>query len=307
MLIVDQTGFLKKGTKFAGVARQYSGTAGRVENSQIGVFVAYKTTRGCAFVDRKLYLPKVWTNNSTRCREGGIPEHIAFATKPELARRMIREAIQAGVPAKWVTADAVYGNDSRFRRMLEDEGLDYVVAVSSTQRIWVEFEQVRVKQLVATLPATEWKRISCGDGTKGKRFYDWAFIPFPFPTEGGQYKGVLCRRSIEKTPKEAYYLCGFRPETSLNELVQVAGTRWAIESGFEQCKQEVGLNHYEVRTWVGWYRHITLALMAHAFLEVLRSESRREPEKKRGRRLPSLYHYRSRNTCIAGAVRTGAW
>jgi len=289
IFIVDEIGFLKKGSKSAGVSRQYCGTAGRIENCQIGVFLAYQTSRGCVFLDRRLYLPEVWTNDSTCCREAGIPENITFATKPELARQMIRDAVQSGVPAQWVTADTVYGGDSKFRQMLEAEGLDYVVAVSSAQRIWVVFEQVRGSQLAIRFPSSDWKRISCGVGTKGKRFYDWAFMPFPFSSGSKQHKGILFRRSIEKLPNTSFYLCGFKPGRSLNQLVQIAGARWSIESGFEQSKQEVGLSHHEVCTWTGCHRHITLSLIAPTFLKDLRSESASETNKKRGLRFRNSY------------------
>ena len=196
VLIVDETGFLKKGVKSAGVARQYSGTAGRIENCQIGVFLSYRSRRGAAFIDRALYLPKAWIEDPARCRAAGIPEKTVFATKPEPARTMIRQAVRAGVPARWATADEVYGGDSRFRRMLEAERLDYVVAVTAAQRIWVEFRQVPVATLAAELPARAWKRLSCGAGTKGERFYDWAFLAFPFQADDQRHKGVLFRRSI---------------------------------------------------------------------------------------------------------------
>jgi SRSO17 transposase len=287
VLLVDETGFLKKGAKSAGVARQYSGTAGRIENCQIGVFLAYRSRRGAAFIDRGLYVPKAWIEDSPRCREAGIPEKTAFATKPELARIMIRNAVRAGVPARWVTADEVYGSDSKFRQLLEAEKLDYVVAVTSAQRIWVDFSQVRVETLAANLPANAWKRISCGAGTKGERFYDWAFIAFPFQSDSKRHKGVLFRRSIDEPHDHAYYLCGFKPGTPLEELVRVAGCRWAIESGFEQAKQEVGLDDYEVRSWDGWHRHVTLALFAHAFLEMIRVSSEVDPPEKRGEGPPN--------------------
>jgi SRSO17 transposase len=283
VLIVDETGFLKKGDKSAGVARQYSGTAGRIENCQIGVFLAYRSCRGTAFIDRALYLPKTWADDKTRRRAAGIPEQTSFATKPELARVMIRQALRAGVPTRWVTADEVYGSDSKFRRLLESEGLSYVVAVSSGQRAWVGLKQVRVDTLAVDLPSKAWRRLSCGAGTKGQRIYDWAFVGFPFQSDDEIVKGLLIRRSVSDPAEHAYYLCRFSQGTSPEELVRVAGCRWAIESGFEQAKQEVGLDDYEVRSWDGWHRHITLSLFAHAFLEVLRAEAQRNlPQKSAG-------------------------
>jgi SRSO17 transposase len=283
VLIVDETGFLKKGTKSAGVARQYSGTAGRVENAQIGVFLAYRSTRGAAFLDRSLYLPKAWAEDQPRRREAGIPEDEVFATKPEMARTMLRRALKAGVPARWVTADEVYGSDSKFRKLVEDAGLGYVVAVTSAQRLFLGGCYGRVDDLASDLDEGAWRRLSCGAGSKGQRLYDWAFVAFPFQPDDEWAKGLLVRRSIADPAERAYYLCRFPRSTTPEELVQIAGCRWAIESAFEQAKQEVGLDGYEVRNWDGWHRHITLALLAHAFLEVLRaSASTGAPPKRAG-------------------------
>ena len=270
VLIVDETGFLKKGTKSAGVARQYSGTAGRIENSQIGVFLAYRSARGAAFLDRSLYLPKAWIADKPRCQEAGIPDDVAFATKPEMARVMLRRAFNAGVPARWVTADEVYGSDLKFRNVIEEHALGYVVAVSSAQRQFLGSKYDRVDRFAAELDAAAWQRLSCGSGSKGQRLYDWAFVGFPFQSDETWAKGLLVRRSIADPSDRAYYLCRCPAGTTLQELVRVAGCRWAIESAFEQAKQVVGLDDYEVRGWDGWHRHVTLALLAHAFLEVLR-------------------------------------
>ena len=280
VLIVDETGFLKKGKKSAGVARQYSGTAGRIENCQIGVFLAYRSGRGAAFLDRALYLPKAWAEDSARRREAGIPSGVSFATKPELARVMLRRALRAGVPAQWVTADEVYGSDSKFRRLIEEAGLCYVVAVTAAQRLFLGGSYGRADAFADELPKDAWRRLSCGAGAKGQRLYDWAFVALPFPSDRRFVKGLLVRRSIAEPSERAYYLCRFRRGTAPEELVRVAGCRWTIESGFEQAKQEVGLDDYEVRSWDGWHRHITLALFAHAFLEAVRSqESARIPPK----------------------------
>jgi SRSO17 transposase len=271
VLIVDETGFLKKGTKSAGVARQYSGTAGRIENCQVGVFLAYRSGRGAAFLDRALYLPKAWAEDRTRRREAGIPDAVAFATKPELARGMLRRALGARVPARWVTADEVYGSDYKFRRLIEESGLNYVVAVTSAQRLFLGGYYGRADAFAADLPERSWRRLSCGAGSKGQRFYDWAFVEFTFQSDGDAAKGLLVRRSIADPSERAYYFCRFPRGTPTEELVRVAGSRWAIESAFEQAKQEVGLDDYEVRSWDGWRRHVTLALLAHAFLEATRS------------------------------------
>jgi SRSO17 transposase len=283
VLIVDETGFLKKGTKSAGVARQYSGTAGRVENSQVGVFLAYRSGRGAAFLDRALYLPKAWAEDRPRRGAAGIPEGVAFATKPELARAMLRRALRAGVPARWVTADEVYGSDYKFRRLVEEAGLSYVVAVTSAQRLFLGGYYGRADAFADGLPEGDWTRLSCGPGAKGPRLYDWAFVEFAFQSDEEVTKGLLVRRSIADPSERAYYLCRFPRGTAPEELVRVAGCRWAIESAFEQAKQEVGLAHYEVRSWDGWHRHITLSLFAHAFLEALRATSAtRAPQKSAG-------------------------
>jgi SRSO17 transposase len=273
VLIVDETGFLKKGAKSAGVARQYSGTAGRIENAQIGVFLAYRSTRGAAFLDRALYLPKAWAEDRPRRGEAGIPEDVAFATKPEMARTLLRRALKAGVPARWVTADEVYGSDYKFRKLVEDAGLGYVVAVTSAQRLFLGGCYGRADDFAADLDEGAWRRLSCGAGSKGQRLYDWAFIEFPFQSDDTTTKGLLIRRSVADPDERAYYLCRAPRCTTLEKLAHVAGSRWAIESAFEQAKQEVGLDDYEVRGWDGWRRHITLALLAHAFLEILRSSS----------------------------------
>jgi SRSO17 transposase len=278
VLVVDETGFLKKGTKSAGVARQYSGTAGRVENCQIGVFLAYHSERGVAFLDRALYLPKTWAEDADRRRGADVPEDVAFATKPELARRMVARALRARVPKAWVTADQIYGGDVKFRRFLENKGVGYVVAVSRQQRLYLEpGGRDRVDAHAADLPGRAWRRLSCGAGTKGERVYDWAFVPFGGPTARGLRQGLLVRRGLADPADRAYYFAHFPPGTPAKELVRVAGARWSIESAFEQAKQETGLGGYEVRSWTGWHRHVTLSLLAHAFLAVLRAEADRPP------------------------------
>ncbi len=282
VLIVDETGFLKKGTKSVGVQRQYPGTAGRIENCQVGVFPAYRSARGAAFLDRALYMPKSWAADPARRREAGVPEGVAFATKPELARVMLRRALKAGAPAAWVTADEVYGSDSKFRRLVEESGLGYVVAVSSAQRLFLGGFYGRADALAAGLPAEAWRRISCGAGTKGQRLYDWAFVPFAFQSDEVTTKGLLVRRSISDPAERAYHLCRAPRGTTVEGLARVAGCRRAIESAFEQAEQEVGLDGYEVRSWAGWHRRVTLALPAHAFLEALRAEAA-PPPPKRGR------------------------
>ncbi len=273
VLILDETGFLKKGDKSAGVGRQYSGTAGRIENCQIGVFLAYHSTKGTALIDRALYLPKAWTEDKARCREAGIPDDVVFATKPELARTMIRRVVKCGIPARWVIADEAYGIDHKFRRFIEDSGLSYVVAVACSQRLFLGGYYDRADVFASELPDPSWKRLSCGAGSKGRRTYDWAFIEFPFQAMDGFRKGLLIRRSISDPNEKAYYLCRFARSTTVEELVAVAGCRWGIEICFEQSKGEVGLDNYEVRSWDGWRRHFTLVMFAYAFLVAIRANA----------------------------------
>jgi len=281
VLIIDETGFLKKGNKSAGVSRQYSGTAGRIENSQIGVFMAYCSNRGHALVDRELYLPKCWPEDRQRCAEAGIPEEAKFATKPVLARQMLRRAFEAGFSVSWVTADEVYGRDSKFRELLVNKGIGYVVAISCQQRLFLHGSYGRVDRHVQEIPQRKWKKLSCGPGTKGQRFYQWAFVPFGIPTDRGLPKGLLVRRSLKNPEELAYYLTHAPQGTPLAKLVRVAGSRWAIEECFEQAKQETGLDEYEVRSWTGWYRHITLSMFAQAFLSVVRTKSNPQSRKKK--------------------------
>lgn len=273
ILIVDETGFLKKGDQSVGVSRQYSGTAGRIENSQIGVFLAYRSDRGHCLIDRELYLPKSWTDVPSRLNQAGVPEKRRFATKPALARQMIGRALDAGVQASWVTADEVYGGDSKFRELLEKRGLSYVVTVSCKQQLFLNSVRARLDYHVPQLPSRIWKRQSCGFGTKGKRYYDWAFIRFGSVTDQGFQRGLLVRRSIERPEEIAYYFTHAKPRTRIDTLIRVSGARWTIEECFEQAKQETGLDEYEVRSWAGWYRHITLSMFAHAFLTSVRAAS----------------------------------
>jgi SRSO17 transposase len=276
VLVIDETGFLKKGTKSVGVARQYSGTAGRIENCQIGVFLAYASERGHAFLDRALYLPEHWTTDRERRAAAGVPEIVAFATKPALARTMLGRAFAAGVLAAWVTGDSVYGSDSKLRTWLQAERRAYVLAVTGAHHIWDGGIQRRVDALVATLPEDVWHRLTVGAGSKGPRVFDWALARLPYETEPGFAQWLLVRRSVAEPEDFAYYRV-FGPEAAtVTDMARVAGTRWVIEEGFEQAKGEVGLDQYEVRRWDGWYRHITLCLLAHAFLAVTRATAKTE-------------------------------
>jgi SRSO17 transposase len=284
VLVVDETGFLKKGTKSVGVARQYSGTAGRIENCQVGVFLGYAGRKGRALLDRALYLPKEWADDANRREEAGVPGAVEFATKPALARRMIDRAVAGGVPAKWVTADAVYGADYHFRAAAEAHGLGYVVGVRSDFAVWAGFRQVRAGSLLAGIPADAWHRLSCGDGAKGPRWYDWAVLRTNSPEPDEYARWLLIRRSVSDPAGVAYFACGGPPGTALAELVRVAGTRWAVEDLFELAKGDCGLDEYEVRSWAGWHRHVTLSLFALAVVAVIRSRAARPRRPKKGGR-----------------------
>jgi SRSO17 transposase len=273
VLIVDETGFLKKGAKSVGVQRQYSGTAGRIENCQIGVFLGYASSQGRAFLDRQLYLPKEWAEDGERRREAGVPQEIAFATKPELARQMLARAFAAGVPATWVSGDEIYGDDGAFRRWLEAETHPYVLAVSAHHPVWLAGTQERADRLMMALPPETWVPLSAGTGSQGERLYDWACLQLSYESAEGTTHWLLARRSLSDPTQVAYYRVFAPTDTSVAEMVRVAGRRWAIEASFEEAKGAVGLDHYEVRTWTAWYRHVTLALLAHAYLEVTRLQA----------------------------------
>src|SRR5215472_6162541 len=274
VLVVDETGFLKKGARSAGVQRQYSGTAGRVENCQLGVFCGYVTGKGRALVDRELYLPKSWTEDRDRCRAAAVPGDAVFAAKPELARQILGRALDAGVPAAWVTADEAYGRDGKFRGWLEARRVGYVVAVDSRQAVPGSAGTSRADALAAHAPDQAWKRRSCGDGSTGPRVFGWAAATLP--DDGGEPAGwsryLLARRALTSNgkgePELAYYLCCAPAGTPDDELIRVAGSRWAAGECFQTAKNEAGLDQYQVRRYDAWYRHITLAMLAHAYLAV---------------------------------------
>jgi len=271
VLVLDETGFLKKGCHSAGVARQYSGTAGRIENCQMGVFVGYASRLGQALLDRELYLPKAWTDDPARCRQVGIPEDRRFATKPQLAQQMLQWALAAGVPARWVTGDSVYGDDRRLRVWLETPPQASVLAVSGQEYVWLGWQQRRVKTLLAALPEEGWTQLSAGDGAKGPRWYNWRWLPLADPVDPHWRRWLLVRRRVSDPTDLTAYVVFAPQETTLEAVVRVAGTRWTIECWFEAAKGEVGLDDYEVRSWTGWYRHITLAMWAYTLLTVLRA------------------------------------
>ena len=277
VLVVDETGFLKKGNKSAGVQRQYSGTAGRIENCQIGVFLTYATAKGRTLLDRELYLPQVWVDDQERREEAGVPAKVAFRTKPQLARRMLERAVESGVPFGWATGDEVYGNDRNLRLWLERRDIPHVLAIKSNEKLWAWTDkgprQVRADRLASGVEESGWVRLSAGDGAKGPRVYDWALVDIRPLREPGKGYWLLARRSVAKPEELAYYVCYGPAGTTLEELVRVAGTRWAIEECFEEAKGQVGLDQYEVRRWDGWYRHITLAMLAHAYLAVVQHQA----------------------------------
>ncbi|WP_433425931.1 IS701 family transposase [Microtetraspora malaysiensis] len=267
VLIVDETGFLKKGFRSAGVQRQYTGTAGRIENSQVGVFLAYATPRGRALIDRRLYLPEQsWLADQPRCRSAGVPGEIAFATKPALAAHMIAAALDAGIDAPWVTGDEVYGQDPSLRALLEERQSGYVLAIAGTLRVRCEGIDWEAAAIAAHVPDAHWHRYSAGHGAKGHRWYAWAWTRIDTHRPG--HRWLLIRRNLT-TGELAFYRCYAPRPTPLLTLVRIAGTRWAVEEAFQTAKGQVGLDHYQVRSWEGWHRHITLAMLALAFLAAL--------------------------------------
>jgi SRSO17 transposase len=283
ILVIDETGFLKKGIKSAGVKRQYCGTAGKVENCQVGVFLTYSSlvpAQTQVLVDRELYLPEEWISDLPRRREAGIPDEVTFATKPELARRMLERVRAAKLPAAWVTGDTVYGGSGPLRAWLEEQRQPYVLAIAANDGVDLPTGEqtsmhVLPKEIAEyALDPHEWRRRSAGDGTKGARLYDWAFVPLAPLAAAGFEQALLIRRPLDAPddPKQLAYYLTFAPAGTLFEtLLAVAGRRWTIEESLEAAKGEVGLDHYEVRHYHGWYRHITLAMLTLAYLAVVRS------------------------------------
>jgi SRSO17 transposase len=270
VLVVDETGDLKKGLHTVGVQRQYTGTAGRIENAQVAVYLAYASPGGHTLIDRALYLPAAWTGDRDRCKAAGIPDDVDFATKPALATAMITAALDSGVPASWVAGDEVYGADPTLRATLEDRGVGYVLAVAANRRIPVGLGVRRVDQLTAQLPPRSWQRLSAGAGAHGPRLYSWAWIPLP-ATTGNRW--ILVRRN-DSTREHAYYLTYHPQPVPLRELVRVAGQRWRVEESFQTSKGLTGLDQHQVRRWTSWHRWVTLAMLAHAFLTVITATDR---------------------------------
>ena len=277
VLVVDETGDLKKGSATAGVQRQYTGTAGRVENAQVAVYLGYAARRGHALIDRKLYLPKSWTSDPARCAAAGIPADVTFATKPQLARRMIERAVAAKVPFAWVAGDEVYGGNGPLRTWLEQQHIAYVLAVACDHRVPAGAGRtVRADELAARLPRRAWQQLSAGDGAKGRRHYDWAWITISHPAPGCRY--LLIRRN-RRIGEVAFYRCYSPDPVPLATLVKVAGLRWTIEENFQASKGLTGLDEHQVRRWTSWYRWVTLAMLAAAVLTIAAAlESLRTPD-----------------------------
>lgn len=285
VLVVDETGFLKKGKKSVGVKRQYSGTAGGVDNAQVGVFLAYATSLGTAFIDRALFLPQEWAEDAERRDEARVPAEVKFKTKPQLALSMFKRSFKAGVKAAWVTADSVYSS-SEVRRYLEDRKQPFVLGISAQFMLRFpereRIRQARVDELFGELKAKDWRRLSAGQGSKGERIFEWAWLRLSELSKSAGAKSksakpkkfdkwILARRSVQDPKDIAYYIVFAPSTTTLQQVIQVAGTRWVIETGFEAVKNEAGLDEYEVRSWIAWYRHITLSLLAYAFLVAIRT------------------------------------
>jgi SRSO17 transposase len=267
VLVIDETGDLKKGTATVGVQRQYTGTAGKVDNAQVAVYLAYATAAGHGVIDRELYLPQGWLADRGRCWAAGVPDQVGFATKPELARVMLDRALEAGVPPGWVTADEVYGNSPALRGWLEDHQLPCVLAVKCTEPLSPPSgSSAPAARLAERIPSAGWLGSSAGQGAKGRRWYGWARLPLStIGAPRGWQRWLLLRRSL-RTGELAYYACAGPAGLPLVALVRVAGCRWRVEEAFQAGKGLCGLDQHQVRRWCSWYRWVTLAMLAYAFL-----------------------------------------
>jgi SRSO17 transposase len=276
VLVIDDTGFIKKGTKSAGVQRQYTGTSGKKDNCQIGTFLAYVAPNGHALIDRDLYLPESWTDDQGRRRRAGIGDDVEFITKPRTALTMLQRALDAKVSFAWITADEIYGQVKYLRLWLEEHDLSYVLATRCNDDMLAPAHGYgRADALIAALPAQAWQRMSCGEGAHGPRVYDWARIAIRIAWKPERGHWLLARRSVADPTDIAYYVCYGPRCTSLAELVRVAGSRWPVEECFQQAKNETGLDDYQVRTYRGWYAHITLSMLALAWLAVTRAQAKK--------------------------------
>ena len=273
VLIADETGFLKKGTRSAGVQRQYSGTAGRTENCQVGVFLAYASARGHALIDRELYLPRSWAEDPDRRRAAGISQEVEFTTKPRQAQAMIARAIAARVPFAWFTADEIYGQAKYLQAWLEDQEVSYGMAIRCSDTLTTPAGEQRADALIAAISARARQRISAGAGAHGPREYHWARTPVRTRWKPGRGHWLLARRSLADPEKIAYYACYGPRRSSTADLAWIAGSRWHIEECFQQAKNEAGLDHYQVCTWRAWYAHVTLSMLALAWLAASRAQA----------------------------------
>ena len=273
VLIVDETGFLKKGTKSCGVARQYTGTAGDTVNCQVGVFLAYTSAHGAAFIDRALYLPREWAKDQDRRAEAGIPVGGWFASKITLAEQMLARAFDAGMPAQWVVADSFYGRSGAFRRWLEERERAYAVMIPRTNAIDYQGRRVRVEQLAEQLPERDAS--------------PWLCLALSEEDVTGMGRWLLIRRDVDDPSADAYWLAYGPAGTTEEELMRVCDARWQVEECFAQAKGEVGMDQYEVRTWTAWYRFVTLCLLAHAYLVVVRHAARDDETAEKGALLPA--------------------
>ena len=292
VLVIDETGFLKHGLRSCGVGRQYTGSAGKITNCQIGVFAAYVSHKGCAFIDRQLYLPKDWISNSIRRQAAHVPDSLRFVTKPEIAAEMIARALAAGVPFDWVAADTIYGVGA-IEMQLRRAGKGYVLGAHATDQFysWIGKPDVAgtAEQIAKALPSEAWQRLSAGDGTKGARLYDWAYVEladlraeeYNDDLTGLWTRGLLIRRSLSDEDL-AFFSTWCPAGTPIDTLVRVEGQRWAIEDAFETAKTELGLTHNETRSWHGWHRHVSLVMLAFAMMAVVRqrANSLTSPQKR---------------------------
>ncbi|MGZ5401372.1 MAG: IS701 family transposase, partial [Nocardioides sp.] len=274
VLVVDETGDVKKGTHTVGVQRQYTGTAGRVENAQVGVYLVYAGAGGHAFIDRALYLPRSWTEDAGRLAAAGVPADVAFATKPALARAMIARALDAGTPTAWVAGDEVYGADPGLRADLQARGVGYVLAVAKDHRVATGIGACRSVDIAARLPTKAWQRLSAGPGAKGHRYYAWALVELTEDTPGRHW--LLIRRNT-RTGELAFYRAHAPQPVPLSALVAVAGRRWAVEESFQTAKELAGLDEHQVRRWTSWHRATVLSMLAHAFLAVMAATQSPQP------------------------------
>ncbi len=287
VLIIDDTGFVKKGDKSCGVGRQYTGTVGDTANAQVGVFLAYASEKGASFVDRALYLPRGWTDDPGRCRAAGIPATVRFATKLTLAQRMLARAFAAGVPAGWVVADSAYGRSHAFRRWLEEHGRASALMVPNTHAVRYQGRRQTVAKLVERVPDEVWKAVTIGGGAPGADQQIWACLPLSEACAPGMRRWLLIRPGGDDGDDFGFFLA-YGPEGTLEaELLRVCGVRWQIEECFAQAKGEVGLDQYEVRTWDAWHRFVTLCLLAHAGLVAMRLAANRHEAEERGAAIPA--------------------